>query len=197
MDTDDTTRARLLRVAGEMFAEEGYAAVSVRDLAERAGLTSGAIYGNFGSKAGLLLALIDAGILDELISGFIDEPPEGVASVADIDEFVFSNYPARSHLRALLIEGAVAARGDSELRSRLGEDQAAKIDEWAGIYGLWQERGEIDTDLDVRALLVALWAIELGVGVLESLDVDLPTPDRLGAVVGRFMQGVAPTVGRP
>jgi AcrR family transcriptional regulator len=54
------TRARLLAAATDLFAEQGVDAVSVDAVAEAAGRTSGAVYAHFGSKQGLLLALLDS-----------------------------------------------------------------------------------------------------------------------------------------
>ena len=54
------TRARLLAAAAALFAEQGVDAVSVDAVAEAAGRTSGAVYAHFGSKQGLLLALLDS-----------------------------------------------------------------------------------------------------------------------------------------
>ena len=54
------TRARLLTAAADLFADQGIDAVSVDSVAEAAGRTSGAVYAHFGSKQGLLLALLDA-----------------------------------------------------------------------------------------------------------------------------------------
>jgi AcrR family transcriptional regulator len=53
------TRARLLDAAAGLFAERGIDAVSVDTVADAAGRTSGAVYAHFGSKQGLLLALLD------------------------------------------------------------------------------------------------------------------------------------------
>ena len=53
------TRARLLDAAATLFAERGIDAVSVDAVADAAGRTSGAVYAHFGSKQGLLLALLD------------------------------------------------------------------------------------------------------------------------------------------
>jgi len=47
----EATRNRLIDLAAEVFADEGYAAVSMRDIAARSGLSSGAIYGSFRGKA--------------------------------------------------------------------------------------------------------------------------------------------------
>ena len=52
------TRARLLAAAAELFASQGVDAVSVDAVAEAAGRTSGSVYAHFGSKQGLLLALL-------------------------------------------------------------------------------------------------------------------------------------------
>ena len=54
------TRQQLLEAARDMVAERGIAGASVDAVAEAANLTSGALYGQFGRKEGLLVALLDA-----------------------------------------------------------------------------------------------------------------------------------------
>lgn len=53
------TRQRLLDAAEEVFAQRGYDAASVEEVARRAGFTIGALYSNFHSKKGLFLAVLD------------------------------------------------------------------------------------------------------------------------------------------
>src|SRR5271163_2205174 len=53
------TRRLLLDAAATLFAQHGIDAVSVDAVADAAGRTSGALYAHFGSKHGLLLALMD------------------------------------------------------------------------------------------------------------------------------------------
>ncbi|HZP45830.1 MAG TPA: helix-turn-helix domain-containing protein [Candidatus Binataceae bacterium] len=50
-----STRDRLLDAAAELFARKGYDATSVDAIAERAGLTVGALYRHFSGKGELLL----------------------------------------------------------------------------------------------------------------------------------------------
>jgi AcrR family transcriptional regulator len=53
------TRSVILDVARRRFAEAGYAATAVRPIAEEAGVALQTLYTTFGSKQGLLLALVD------------------------------------------------------------------------------------------------------------------------------------------
>ncbi len=54
-------RARLLRAAADVFDRKGYAAASVREIVERAGATKPVLYYHFGSKEGLLVAILEEG----------------------------------------------------------------------------------------------------------------------------------------
>ena len=58
------TRARLLGAAAELLAERGVDGASVAAVAERAERTSGAVYDHFGSKDGLVFALLDGWVDD-------------------------------------------------------------------------------------------------------------------------------------
>ena len=53
------TRSVILDVARRQFAERGYAAAAVRPIAGEAGISLQTLYSTFGSKQGLLLALVD------------------------------------------------------------------------------------------------------------------------------------------
>jgi AcrR family transcriptional regulator len=166
------TRAALVKSAGESFVDEGYAAVSVRDLARRTKLTSGAIYGHFRNKADLLVAAVNEKLVTEL------EAP-GRGKNLGLTRYLAAqarNYRTRAALRALIVEGAAAARVDEEVKERLREVQTAKLEEWRAIYRELQRSEDMDPDVDMDTLVVFLWAAEMGLGVLEALDVPLPKP---------------------
>jgi AcrR family transcriptional regulator len=61
------TRERLLDAAAELFAERGFHAAKLDDVAARAGYTIGAIYHNFNSKEDLFVATFEL-----MISRYID-----------------------------------------------------------------------------------------------------------------------------
>jgi AcrR family transcriptional regulator len=54
-----STRELLLAAAGDLLREEGYAATSTRAVAERAGTRLSLVHYHFGSKRGLLLAVLE------------------------------------------------------------------------------------------------------------------------------------------
>lgn len=54
----DATRLRLLEAAGDALRELGFAALSTRDVARRAGVPLSQIHYHFGSKRGLVLSLL-------------------------------------------------------------------------------------------------------------------------------------------
>ena len=60
------TRAMLIELATELFSEQGYGQTSIRDIARRAALTTGAVYGQFQNKADLLVEAINSRIANEL-----------------------------------------------------------------------------------------------------------------------------------
>ena len=55
----EKTRSALLTVAHELFAEQGYAATSTKDIVERAEVTRGALYYHFHNKESLFQAVFE------------------------------------------------------------------------------------------------------------------------------------------
>jgi AcrR family transcriptional regulator len=76
--TDGTvsTRRRIQYVALELFTEQGYEKTSLREIAERLGVTKAALYYHFKSKDDIVNSLVEDRIdrLDELIRWGRDQP---------------------------------------------------------------------------------------------------------------------------
>ena len=58
-EQSDATRSSLLRVARQLFTERGYAATSTTEIADRAGVTRGALYHHFPAKDDLFRAVFE------------------------------------------------------------------------------------------------------------------------------------------
>lgn len=73
----DEVRRALLDAAAQVFARRGIDAASLDDVAAAAGFTKGAVYSNFGSKDGLVAALVD-----DRVTAYLDL---GLDAVSDLD----------------------------------------------------------------------------------------------------------------
>jgi AcrR family transcriptional regulator len=61
-EQDERTRSRLIRAAVQVFTRKGYSAASVREIVELANVTKPALYYHFGSKEGILVAILKEGL---------------------------------------------------------------------------------------------------------------------------------------
>jgi AcrR family transcriptional regulator len=75
----DDSRARVLQAALELFAEQGFAATSTRELSERLGFTKAALYYYFKTKDDLLAALIQP-VLEQLTTLITQTPVRASAA---------------------------------------------------------------------------------------------------------------------
>ncbi|HEX8732770.1 MAG TPA: TetR/AcrR family transcriptional regulator [Ktedonobacterales bacterium] len=66
----------ILRAASELFAEQGYHATSLEDIAARVGIAKGTIYLHFASKDDLVIALMKQGF-DQYVKAFQDALESG------------------------------------------------------------------------------------------------------------------------
>jgi TetR/AcrR family acrAB operon transcriptional repressor len=182
-----STRDALIELAADLFAERGYIQTSIRDIARRGALTSGAIYGNFRNKADLLAEAINKRTQEQL---------ESVAALGSdgshVDRLrrVSLSYPLRRQLRALILQGAAAAETDPETRDRLRQEQLTHLDEWVAGYQQNRQRLGIDPALDIRTAVMYTWAAELGLGILEALNIAPTSPEdwaEMAARCGRAM----------
>jgi AcrR family transcriptional regulator len=58
----EATRDQILAEAARLFRQQGYAATTLRQIADAAGIKAGSIYYHFGSKDEILGVVLDAGI---------------------------------------------------------------------------------------------------------------------------------------
>ena len=180
-------RQRLLDLGASVFASEGYAAVSVRDLAQALGITTGALYSSFRNKGDLLAQVVDAKVREDM------EQERSTDSVPEFVAQIFDNFEDRVQMRALLLEAAVASRTDPGVAEKMLAEHRKRFESWLAAYEGWQVDQEVDPSLDMRSLLTFLWSIELGLGVLEALDIDHSDPADRAEVIRHFLHSLEHT----
>lgn len=185
------TRARLLAAAAELFAAQGIDAVSVDAVGEAAGRTSGAVYAHFGSKQGLLLALLDAwrdSLLTVLLAevAVSDSPVDQLAAVwANLADATGGEAVTWSLLEhELWLRAARDPEVAEVLRVRNAEAlqySARQLEGWTAAVGAHPSTTPTDLAVLVKALLA-------GLAVQRRLDPD-SVPDALA------LRGLAALVG--
>jgi AcrR family transcriptional regulator len=184
----NATRARLLALAAEVFDQNGYSTASVRELAFRSGLSTGAIYGLFRNKSDLLEAAVD-----DCFTSEVEMPALAMnVSLAEIDAQQYAIYETRARFRSLLLEGAVAAKSDDGVRQRLRALLGGRLEAWTQAHQEAQEEGAFTTEVDMAALVTLLVSADLGLGVLAALDIDLPEPAAWAALLHRMIGALEP-----
>ncbi|MFJ6737874.1 TetR/AcrR family transcriptional regulator [Streptomyces sp. NPDC091279] len=147
-------RAELIAVAALLFADRGYRGVGVGEVAQRAGITEPGLLYHFGTKEGLLHAVIDQ--RDAASREFAAELARigGVDAIRQLPAFARRNQAAPHLVRlfaVLLAENLdPAAPAHDHFVTRYRQLRA----DIAGILGTGRDRGEFRADLDpgVKAL---------------------------------------------
>ena len=140
----------MVRIAGELFAQKGFRATTVREIADAAGILSGSLYHHFDSKES---------IGDEILAGFINDvladyrAASGAGSPREVIEQI-----VRSTSRTLTLHRAALAMLQTDwsyfstaerfgyLRKALGEIERT----WIAQFELGKESGLFRADLDTR-----------------------------------------------
>jgi AcrR family transcriptional regulator len=179
------TRERLLRAAADVFAERGYDGTRVADIAAAAGVSNGALYAHFASKADLLVtALRTHGrhLLGQLFAADPDRP------VVDLLLTVGRSLPR--YRDALIVEALVAARRDEDVAGPMREYVGERADWLADLVDLAQSRGELDPAVSPQALAHFCLLLAMG-SALVTPDLHEVGDDEWAALLARVAGAMA------
>lgn len=188
--TPAETRTRLLRAAADAFAARGYDGTRVADIAAAAGVSNGALYAHFGSKAELLVESLRAHggrVLADLLAADPERP------VADLLLQVGRSLPTNRDERCYLaVEALVAARRHEDvagpMRTYIGERAG-----WlAGLMLAGQAGGDLDGALSPDALAHFCLLLAFGSYLLTE---ELHVVDEAGwsALLARVVSSLSPS----
>jgi AcrR family transcriptional regulator len=183
------TRARLLQAAAEVFAERGYDGTRVADIATAAGVSNGALYAHFASKAELLIAALHTHGRRLLTQMLAADPDRSVTDV--LLHIGRGLLEPRDTNGFLIIEALVAARRDQDVASPMRDYIGERADWLAGLIELAQSAGELDPALSPKALAHFCLLLSMGSGLLTA---DLHAVDEAGwsALLSRVITGLGP-----
>ena len=186
-------RDELVRLAGELFAERGFAGTTIRHIADRAGILPGSLYHHFESKEA---------ILDELLTGFWEK-------LMDRFERATQDAPSGSDaLRGLLqaavlivrqypIELAIVHKDADALQqlpsfAYLAGARSAAERPWIETLRRGVADGTFRADLDVELTHRVIWGGITGLIRWLSDGDDRDDRDVVAAVTDLVMPGLLP-----
>jgi AcrR family transcriptional regulator len=186
------TRAALLGAAARVYAARGFGGATLDEVAAEAGFTKGAVYGHFGSKENLLLALMEEHLAAQVVEQVAlfdrdrstwERPLAGSARwMQQIDE---DPDPFR-----LFVELWTYAQRDERLRTRL----AGGLQMLRATFARFASASAADAGLEPPPHATEQFAnvmIALGVGlpIIKLIDDDVPA-SLLGAVLSVLIRSV-------
>jgi AcrR family transcriptional regulator len=184
----ERNRALLLAAARGVFLKRGYHGASVEQIADRAGFSTGVVYSQFGGKADLFLALLDARITERAADNArAVEGLTGDEGIARLLERAASVDRAEPEWGLLVVEFRVHAVRDPELARRYADAHQRTL---AGaervVTGLYQRAGEPPPlpPADLARLLVAL---DTGARLEEAAAPGSPPMTLLARLLGRLI----------
>lgn len=178
---------RIIDAAIDAFADRGYHRTTLNQVGEAAGFTGALISNRFGSKAGLLRAVV-LHILGRLTPVGWD-PSSGDSWIEDdrsaaeqlgefIDSYVADATERPTRLRALYVLIGESLGGMHEIDAEIAMVNRTFRDHIAGYVRLGQERGEFRPEIDPNQIAVLIVGTLRGVAtqfLLESDEFD-PAP---------------------
>ena len=187
--TAEQTRQRLLSAAADVFAERGYDGTRVADIAAAAGVSNGALYAHFGSKAGLLVAALRTHGRRLLEEAFAADPDRSVTGLLlEIGRWL----PRRRDLRGyLLVEALVAARRDQDVAQPMRDYVGERGDWLASLVRVAQAGGELDPALSPNAMAHFCLLLAMGSAVVTP-DLHAVADEEWTALLGRIAAALAP-----
>jgi AcrR family transcriptional regulator len=140
------TRTRLIQVAAQLVEEKGYEHATLQEVARRAGMSNGAVYGNFKNREDLLAAI------GPTYWPQVRPQVSPDASVADImravAEALIAVMPERMRMGAGRLRGLAYGLGSEAL---LAHGSRISTDRYAGAVSWWRERFPDDAQLPMPA----------------------------------------------
>ena len=192
-EQSESTRTALLQAARELFTERGYADTGTEDIAQRAGVTRGALYYQFRDKLGLFRAVVE-----DLNLHIVQKVASAIQAGREEQEDLWDAI-ARTGTEAFLyacLDPAVQRIVLTEVTAVLGWQEERELDER---YGLGVVRGAIQELMGagmvapqpLEPLAHLILSVEREAARYIARADDIPTARKeMGASLERLLDGM-------
>jgi AcrR family transcriptional regulator len=185
---------RLLAAAAELIATEGFAAASLERIGAAAGYSRGLASQKFGSKDGLVTAVIAAVIArsTDLLAARDADPLSPLDSIIAYADVILLQIERDPFIRAywVMMASAIANRLPNQAQF-LAEHEKVKS-RLSGLISQGQAHSEIDPAVDPDAAALSIGSTLLGIGIECLLDPGLDIPRVRAAALATISRTLAP-----
>lgn len=185
-------RDAMLVLAAELFAEKGFRATTVRDIADAAGVLSGSLYHHFDSKESIVDQLLSE-FLDDLVARYREVVEAGDSPRVALERFIEVAFDALPRHRAAIVvfqqDGAYLAEFE---RFAYINEVAAEIERlWVTVIEQGVADGELVTENPKLAYHFIRDAVWVAVRWYRS-DGEWSPADLSRQFISTVIQGLAP-----
>jgi AcrR family transcriptional regulator len=169
------SRAALIEAAFEEFSSKGYEAATVAGIAERAGVTTGALYAHFTGKLDLLLATVGLTPAEDVVDSIADMAALPWSEASRIMSHDLATPPDRRTL--LLLDLIVVARRDPHVAHILRRGLERYLDAMKHANDKGVALGVIDPALRTDELARLFALLTFGRMVFAALEEQPPSDE--------------------
>ena len=189
----DFRRAQIFEAALQVCAEKGYFNTRVDDIAQRAGLSKGALYHHFASKQELFLALFS-----EMMEGFVElmtqvmeqSPTASVALRAAVRQFVEAFEQQPGLMRGMFDLYLLAVR-EPDFRAQIMGYYSKMVEAAAVVIQRGIDSGEFSADIDATEAAWVFFTSGDGLFLIHlSLDDEQRVIPRFEQLLEIFLRGL-------
>ena len=193
--TDDELRQRIVEVAADLFAANGYGGTTVRMVAERTGVTRRTVKQLTGSRAelfALVLATRPPSLAAARVAAAAADPDAAppVSVLIDVAGDTFAT-PGRSW-HAVELEALTRAHTDSEVRALEAARVQLRKANLTTVTEQTRRAGGIDDRIDDDAFVHFALALSVGLAVIDPVSGSRPTQASWNALMARIGAAFAP-----
>ena len=164
----EATKARILKAAAEVFTRRGIHAAGINEIVEAAGASKLTVYKNFGSKDGLVEAVLTDRTrrVRAWQNHAVEQAGTGREKILAVFDLIASWYAEAGFRGCAMMNAATEDRGQDGAPRRLAQDHLAFYRDL--FHRLLTEAGVRDPDTTARQLVVVLE----GATLISAVDRD-------------------------
>jgi AcrR family transcriptional regulator len=188
------TREAIARAAHELFAERGYHATTLPDIAEAADVSTRTIFAYFPSKEDILFS--DFPVMKEALAQALAERPEGEEALETVREFILSSHGIEKSETQEQLGRCIES--DETLRSHL-RARIAQLEEVIAA-AIAKDIGAPEDDLRPHVVAASLTAAFIVVSERGGSSAKPQSPAEVAAVIDpviTFLRGGLDAVKEP